>query len=403
MSRWTSLALLGLATVLLVSAHPPVRPASSLIVDKPPKGVQPYVLPKQNGKNSYVGDQVFRISVPGECTDGIFTFYEVLNVQPHYHDFHFETFRPTRGRMQLWTQPLDEPENLQSRSMSAGDFVGIPPKTIHTFRMMDLESHYSGVITPGFFEDYFFHVSRGWFETSTGADHPAVPVYQHTAPTSHSQEYDVYSLDDFHARNDFDKNGVVGSGNWHNGTNSLGKDAHEPYFLALGWAPKYLNTEGGMYKLISPQVTLLQSGGNFTMGTITLSTLLANQTAPSFTVQVHTAIQVDEGELVITFAGEEATLIVGDIAFIPANTPFTWYAQVPQTKILYVSGGKGGMDEILLEKSIAWDYAVYPHFAGFDANAKCQGSLAKSRVVLQSLKTSLLGIFNAASQKIMEL
>lgn len=55
------------------------------------------------------------------------------------------------------------------------------------------------------------------------------------------------------------------------------------------------------------------------------------------------------------------------MAFIPADTSFTYLATVPFTKFLYMNAGASGLDHQLLqlEDTISWDFPVYPAHAGF--------------------------------------
>jgi mannose-6-phosphate isomerase-like protein (cupin superfamily) len=78
----------------------------------------------------------------------------------------------------------------------------------------------------------------------------------------------------------------------------------------------------------------------------------------------HTAICVEEGELVVTADQHEtAILIPGDLVFIPAGTSFTYYAAAAVTKFLYVNTGRDGLQSQLLPNSIAWEYTAYPQYA----------------------------------------
>lgn len=57
---------------------------------------------------------------------------------------------------------------------------------------------------------------------------------------------------------------------------------------------------------------------------------------------------------------EKAALITGDVAFIPANTSFSYWSDVAFTKFMYVSAGANGLDQILLQNVESWDYPVFP-------------------------------------------
>lgn len=165
-------------------------------------------------------------------------------------------------------------------------------------------------------------------------------------------------------------NGTAGDAGlpWHDGPNALTEDPTEPYFIAHNYGPMYLNTEVG-YKVVQPLVTTAQTGGNFTMGTIIMSPKLENETATNVTLPHHFALEVQEGQLILSVDGyDTASLLQGDVAFIPAETFFSFHATVPFTKFLYMNGGGQGLDQRLLEKSISWPLPAYPPYAGFQGS-----------------------------------
>lgn len=72
---------------------------------------------------------------------------------------------------------------------------------------------------------------------------------------------------------------------------------------------------------------------------------------------------MEEGQLVVTVNGETAKLIDGDLIFVPAGTPFTYYASTAVTKFVYVNPGRDGLASQLMQNSIPWDYVTYPQYA----------------------------------------
>ena len=97
------------------------------------------------------------------------------------------------------------------------------------------------------------------------------------------------------------------------------------------------------------------------MGTVTLSPQIEGSRAISTKLREPVAFQLEEGKLSISIDGYEAAeLIQGDVVFVPGNTSFTYYAAVPFTRFLYVSGGKDGFDQTLMKGAKAWHYATYP-------------------------------------------
>ncbi|EKG13902.1 Cupin RmlC-type [Macrophomina phaseolina MS6] len=363
------------------SAAPAARAAaasSSLVVDEAPQSLRPYVLPKFAGQAVAVGQQIYRFSVTGNSSDGAFTLMQTnapdsteLGVLPHIHKAHYENFYCTKGRIQLWAKTNATGE--QARILTQGDYGAVPHNTIHSFQITDPDTQLTGVIQPGGFEELFIAIGDGSYNSSTGSAYvPAASNSSASGAGSSSslisalESFDVYAQLDFSPRQDFVNGSAGGNGAWHNGANALAKDAHTPNFVAKGYGPKYLNADDGVYRVVQPLVTGAQSAGNFTMGTVTMSPLLANQTASQQNLTQHLAFQLEEGELVVALDGyDEISLIQGDVVFIPAGTPFTYHASRPFTKFLYVSAGSDGFDYQLLQKSVSWDYITYPTYAGY--------------------------------------
>ncbi|RYP69393.1 hypothetical protein DL769_005286 [Monosporascus sp. CRB-8-3] len=94
-----------------------------------------------------------------------------------------------------------------------------------------------------------------------------------------------------------------------------------------------------------------------------MSPLQPNTRPPQVEFTEHTSLLMEEGQLVVTVNGETANLIQGDLIFIPARTPFTYYAPAAATKFLYVNSGRDGLQSQLTRNSIPWDYTSYPQYA----------------------------------------
>ncbi|OJD35825.1 quercetin-dioxygenase [Diplodia corticola] len=374
-------AIVGALASLLAAGCSAAEESASLIVDTAPQYLRPYVLPKHSGQAVAVGQQIYRFSVTGNSSAGAFTLMQTnapasssLGVLPHTHKAHYENFYCTKGRVQLWTKTNTTGEN--ARILTAGDYGAVPHDTIHTFQITDPDTQLTGVIQPGGFEQLFIAIGDGPYNSSTGAAFVPAAVNSSASGAGSSasmisalESFDVFAQLDYSPRYDF-VNGSAGTSagaRWHDGANALAKDAHTPNFIAKGYGPKYLNVDDGVYRVVQPLVTDTQSAGNFTMGTITMSPLLANQTdTTQQNLTQPLAFQVEEGLLVVAVDGYDAVnLIQGDVVFIPAGTAFTYHAAVPFTKFLYVSGGGDGLDYQLLQKSVAWNYATYPTYAGY--------------------------------------
>lgn len=175
------------------------------------------------------------------------------------------------------------------------------------------------------------------------------------------KSFDVYAQTDFEPRYDLVNGTAPSNSTWHTGSNELGTPG-EPYFLANGYGPKYLSSKYG-YQVIQPLVTSKQAQDtNYTLSTISLSRQTKNS-PPSYTLSGAAAFEVLEGVLSITIGDYPlATLNMGDVAFIPAGTEFTYYSTVAFTKVLYVSSGHDGVDAQLIKGGKSWDFVTFPKY-----------------------------------------
>ncbi|KAE9068044.1 hypothetical protein PF010_g27227 [Phytophthora fragariae] len=300
-----------------------------------------------HGEAVKIGDQVYRFSVTGPSSGGAFTLLQTsapeattLGVLPHIHKTHYENFYCTRGRFQLWAESYNSTTEQQTRVLTQGDYGAVPHNTYHTFQVLDPDTQMTGVIQPGGFEELFVALRDSYYNSSTYANFEPSRTNSSTGTNADTisslEEYDVYAQLTWETRHD------------------------------ANYAQKYLNYENG-YKLLAPVQKGPQSGGNFTMGTITMSAKTSNETVDTITPKQPLAFQLEEGQLSVEVDGESAQLIQGDVLFVPANTTFSYYATVPVTKFLYVGGGADGFDQDLLQNSVEWEYAVYPTYADYSA------------------------------------
>ncbi|GMF62708.1 unnamed protein product [Phytophthora fragariaefolia] len=336
------------AIVFGLAANAVSLSSASLVVDTAPADLRAYVLPKNHGEAVKIGDQVYR-GATAHPQDPLREFY------------------CTRGRFQLWAESYNSTSEQQTRVLTQGDYGAVPHNTYHTFQVLDPDTQMTGVIQPGGFEVLFVSLRDSYYNSSTYANFE--PSSTNTSAGTNADtisaldEYDVYAQLAWETRRDA-VNGTAGSGNWHNGLNELADDGHTPFFVAKNYAQKYLNYENG-YKLLAPVQKGPQNGGNFTMGTLTMSAKVSNETVNTIAPKQPLAFQLEEGQLSVEVDGESALLIQVDVLFVPANTTFSYHATVPVTKFLYVSGGADGFDQDLLQNSTEWEYAIYPTYAGY--------------------------------------
>ncbi|KAH6646107.1 RmlC-like cupin domain-containing protein [Truncatella angustata] len=349
----------------------------TLIVDEAPQYLRPYALRKGAGQAVQVGSQVYRFAVTGNSSDGAFTLMNTnapdktgLGVLPHIHKEHYENFYCTKGRVQIWAETNATGE--AARVLTQGDYGAVPQNTIHTFQITDPDTQLTGVIQPGGFEALFIALGTD-YESPLGSEFVPADIADEAGSDASLitalEAFDVYAQLDFNPRRDIVNGSAGGEANWHNGSNALAADEVTPNFVAKNQGPKYLNTDDGVYRLISPLATGAQTADNFTMGNIVISPLLANQIATTVSYTQPLAFQLEEGQLAVEVDGYDTiSLIQGDVIFVPAETSFSYYATAAYTKLLYVSGGGDGIDYQLLSKAESWDYATYPVVAGYTAS-----------------------------------
>lgn len=213
--------------------------------------------------------------------------------------------------------------------------------------------------------DLFYALGTNYSSTT---DTPYVPAHTNestaTGPggsgISALQKYDVYAQLDFEPRRDLvNGSAPVADSVWHAGHNALGAPG-DPYFVANGYGPKYLNSRHG-YQVIQPLVTPRQAQDtNYTLATISLSRQ-TRKSPPTWTLAGAAAFEVLEGVLSVRIADYPvATLNTGDVAFIPAHVPFSYYSTVAFTKTLLVSSGSEGVDSQLISGGKKWDFVTFP-------------------------------------------
>ncbi|KAF9875002.1 RmlC-like cupin [Colletotrichum karsti] len=367
---------------LLASASPNPRQSPTILVDVAPDHVRPYVLPRFKGRAiKLTQSDIIRFAITANSSGGVFSMVQHNGktsgwtvARPHTHTLTHEHFYCTRGRVELWAQKNVTGASHEARVASWGDYGSVPPGTIHTFQLTDPDSQLNHVFHPAGFEKLFAEFSVGEYESSVGS--PYVPISNDPEPFGpltpevdaqlRSLELIAAPAEVYKPRRDM-INGTASDAGlpWRNGPNTLPDDPTEPYFVVNNYGPAYLNTEIG-YKVIQPLVTPTQTDGNFTMGTLIMSPKLDNETTTTVTLPHHFALELQEGEIILSVDSYDTTrLLQGDVAFVSANTSFSFHATVPFTKFLYMNGGGKGLDHQLLESSIPWGFPAYPTYAGF--------------------------------------
>lgn len=118
-----------------------------------PAGVRPYVLEAGEGIRLVAADQLFTMLTTQDNTNG--QFIAVLTEGPkgnaiiqHFHERHTEVFFNIEGQMTVWA-------NGQEMPFQPGDFLHIPPNTVHSYRLDSPYTKFLGFLTPGLFEPFF--------------------------------------------------------------------------------------------------------------------------------------------------------------------------------------------------------------------------------------------------------
>jgi quercetin dioxygenase-like cupin family protein len=288
-----------------------------------------------------------------------------LGVLPHIHERHHENFFSFKGRTQLWADKYNDSEG---RLLTAGDYGSVPTNTTHTFQLLDPDTELVGVIVPGGFEDLFYFLGNA--NVSYATQTPFVPADVSDSAGSGSsatiiselESFDVYAQLSFTPRRDFVNGTAPANATWHDGSSTIPSVAGTPYFLASGWGPKYLTGKYGAWQIVQPFVTPTTGEHDFTQCTITLSRQPANVSLPSWNLTDHTALQVLEGGLKVEVGNETATLIGGDVVFIPGGTAFKYQSVAASSKVMYVGAGDAGLDQQLLKSARSWEYVSFPTY-----------------------------------------
>ncbi|MFZ4661587.1 MAG: quercetin 2,3-dioxygenase [Caldilineaceae bacterium] len=118
-----------------------------------PDGVVPYVIASGGGIRRIVGRELYILLATNANTNGEFLVLD--NIGPagnaiiqHLHEQHTETFLCTAGQMTMWS-------NGAQHQMQPGDFLHVPPGTIHSFRLDAHCTRFFSVLAPGIFEPFF--------------------------------------------------------------------------------------------------------------------------------------------------------------------------------------------------------------------------------------------------------
>lgn len=118
-----------------------------------PDAVVPYVLEAGGGERLVAGDQLFTFLSSARSNSGLFLTITTSGaagsrIPMHFHGRHTETFYCVSGHMTMWIDGTEV-------SLRPGDFVHVPPRTVHAYRLDTDRTEFVGVLAPGLFESFF--------------------------------------------------------------------------------------------------------------------------------------------------------------------------------------------------------------------------------------------------------
>jgi quercetin 2,3-dioxygenase len=121
--------------------------------DRVPADAVAYTLKSREGERLLAGDQLFTFLAHQRSTNG--TFIALATEGPkgdkigdHFHEKHTETFLCLEGKITMWADG-------EEKQLFPGDFLHVPPYTVHSYRLDSYHTRFIGFLTPGLFEPFF--------------------------------------------------------------------------------------------------------------------------------------------------------------------------------------------------------------------------------------------------------
>lgn len=186
--NWTQLDS-SVDTELLEGTHPVKEPFSPKLTTSPDAMV-PFVLAASEGERMIAGDQVYTILGNQRHSNG--AFISLLTEGPigtpiprHQHERVTELFYCLNGEMEMFAGD-------GFITLDPGDFLHVPPKTPHSFRLKKHDTRFIGFITPGDFESFFRYLCVPF----DGYRYPLVPApFNFGRVIQHLSELDLTILE----------------------------------------------------------------------------------------------------------------------------------------------------------------------------------------------------------------
>jgi quercetin 2,3-dioxygenase len=223
----------------------------------------------------------------------------------------------------------------ESRIMNVGDFASVPPKVPHAYQLHGHYSGFTGPITPGGWDRFFDFCGIPY-------DGPGYPVdFQPVLP-----------LEQFFAAQEKFAMTYVPDQPWAQAStapdNTL-PGAPQPYFLRAGEGTRHV--AGGQLQTVICGAA--ETGGVAAM--VTYELFMGSGLPAHVHEHTHEVLLVLDGQLHVSFAGEEHILTRGDVASIPSGTEHAHASVAHYTKVL-ASSAPGGLEQLLIRAGTPTDH-----------------------------------------------
>jgi len=360
-SALTTLSILStLSTTFAAQVRVSDPPASTLIMDRAPDTVQPYILPHLSGFPILLAGQVYRVLVSAKSSAGAFSLLSgnsgyTAPAPTHNHPHLIETFYVSKGTANLFM-------NQQSRVASPGDFQMLPPGNNHSLANTDNDFQVLTSYQPAGIEAFLLAAGQEYRSSTNSPFDPEHPGgFNISAAVGLAAKYDVRLALDY-PLNLALQNGTSADGaeTWHRAPQTL-PPAQAPYFLSSNMMPRTLNP--GSNAVTSMLAGAAQTRNQTTIATIAIPRARAGTDPLKDGARSHAVSQVVhvlEGTLTVRMRDETVDLGFGDTAFVPAGEPFAYTSHVAWTKFYVYANGTEGIIADALEGGKPWTASVWP-------------------------------------------
>ncbi|SPJ33777.1 quercetin 2,3-dioxygenase [Kushneria phyllosphaerae] len=179
----------AVADVVFVEAPKPADVPERVTNDRVPTTQMPYVLRAGTGERLVAAEQLFSF-MQTQASSGD-QFIAIMNegpkgdaIPPHFHREHTENFFCMDGHMTMWV-------NGQEVKLLPGDYVQVPARHVHAYRLDAPYTRFFGWLTPGVFEPFFRYLGDAY----DGHVFPmAPPPFRFERVLAHLDELDLQPL-----------------------------------------------------------------------------------------------------------------------------------------------------------------------------------------------------------------